>query len=149
MPKKINLDALDDDLSASLDFDDDLDLGEGAFSLDDDDESPSPVAGVNYTGNVQADSVAEASAVMSAFQQRAANEAKRFREATDSEFWCCFCFQTREQKEEFLRAFNLLSLGDKYLDGQKAAKRLGKQLQNAGVQYRAGKVDPKLAKLAR
>jgi hypothetical protein len=147
MPKKINLNE-DLNLGNDLGEDFDLDMGEGAFSLDDD-EMPSPVAGVNYTGRVQDDAVAEAEAVMSAFQKRAADEAHRFREATDSEFWCCFCFQTREQKEEFLRAFNLLSLGDKYLDGPKAARRMGKPVQPANVQYRDGRIDPKLAKLAR
>ena len=44
--------------------------------------------------------------------------------ALDSEYWVCFCFQTRAQKEEFLHAAKLIALGDKYIDGQKAAFHL-------------------------
>lgn len=50
-------------------------------------------------------------------------EKENFRRATDTEYWCCFCFQTREQKEEFLSNSGLAAVidADKYLDGQAAA----------------------------
>ena len=122
-------------------------LSLGPFGLND--EVEDPMAGLEYTGELEQDAQAEANAVMTAFQKRAADEAKRFKEATDSEHWVAVCFQTREQKEEFLRALNLTDLGDKYLDGQKVARRLGKSLSPANVSYRPARIDPKLASRAR
>jgi len=52
-------------------------------------------------------------------------ESARFEDATDSEYWVAFCFQTRAQKEQFLRALKLIELGDKYIDGLEAAAVLG------------------------
>ena len=137
--------------SAKDDFDFDFDPGD--FEMDDidlDAEVPaSPLAGVKYTGSVEADSQAEASEILKAFRERAKAEQERVKNATDSEHWCAICFQTREQKEQFLRALDLIELGDKYLDGLKVAKRLGVSLAKTTVSYKPGKVDPKLAKLAR
>jgi len=71
------------------------------------------------------DTIAGAKRIKSAFQQRARGEQQRFENATDSEFWVAFCFQTRAQKEQFLRALKLIDLGDKYIDGLDAAEVLG------------------------
>jgi len=73
---------------------------------------PDPLANVGYTGSVEADSKAEVSAVLQGFKDRAKAEQKRFDLATDSEYWVALCFQSREQKEEFLRAVKMLALGD-------------------------------------
>jgi len=75
------------------------------------------------------------SALEAGFKKRAKDEGRRFALATDTEYWACLCFQTREQKEAFLRALKLASLGDKYLDGQEVAKVLGVKLPNADVPY--------------
>lgn len=45
----------------------------------------------------------EVNGVMNAFEQRAQDENARLLDATDSEFWFSVCFQTRAQKEEFLK----------------------------------------------
>lgn len=89
-----------------------------------------PLADVAYCDppNMEADSAAELSALQEAFKARAKQEAQRFRDVTDSEFWVAVCFQTREDKERFLRALNLIQLGDKYIDGHKAAQLLGVDL---------------------
>lgn len=73
--------------------------------------------------------------VKSAFQQRSEAEQKRFELATDSEYWLCVCFQSRDQKEEFLQASGLEPLGDKYLDGWEVAKKLGVKIARAEVPY--------------
>lgn len=81
--------------------------------------------------------------LQSGFRKRALDEAKRFRLATDSEYWCCVCFQTREQKEAFLKALDLLKYHDKYIDGQLLAKQLNIALPAAEVPYNVSdKVDP-------
>lgn len=59
------------------------------------------------------------------FSERRKQEEKRFWNNVDTEYWCCICFQNREQKETFLRALRLAALGDKYLDGEEVARVLG------------------------
>ena len=94
------------------------------------------------TGDAEVDSAADLNAVQAGFRKRAKDEGKRFESATDTEYWACLCFQTREQKESFLKALNLLHIGDKYLDGQEVAKVLGVQLPGADVPYNtSSKID--------
>jgi hypothetical protein len=69
-------------------------------------------------------STEQVSATLAAFKARAAQEAKRSADATDSEFWVALCFHTRDDKEAFLREFALDVYGDKYLDGYKTAEAL-------------------------
>ncbi len=64
------------------------------------------------------------------FRQCAEHEDQRFWDAVDSEYWFAICFQTREQKEEFLKKLGLFEIGDKYLDGMKVAKKLGVTLES-------------------
>lgn len=92
-------------------------------------------------GNAELDSFADLDAVQAGFRKRAKMEASRFKKATDSEYWFAVCFQTREQKEAFLRAMKLIELGDKYLSGELVAKQLGVDLPSADVPYRP---DPKI-----
>lgn len=77
----------------------------------------------------------EISATLAAFKARAKTEQERFLLATDSEFWVGVCFQTRAQKEAFLKGVNLLQHGDKYIDGELLAKRMGIPLPSADVPY--------------
>lgn len=102
-----------------------------------------------YTGNPEIDSQAELDQVQKAFRQRIKDENKRFEQATDSEYWFSVCFQTREQKEAFLKAVDWIEQGDKYLDGQFVADRLGVELPKANNKYLAdGKIDKDYAKLS-
>lgn len=89
----------------------------------------------------------ELSELEAAFKKRAEAEQERFMLATDSEYWVALCFQSRDQKEEFLRALDLIQHGDKYLDGWTVAKKLGVRLTRADVPYNTGKGDAKLDKL--
>lgn len=52
-----------------------------------------------------------------------------FMENVDSEYWCCLCFTTRAQKEEFLRRMGWEEFGDKYLDGVAVAQKQGIPLE--------------------
>lgn len=92
----------------------------------------------------------ETSAVLQAFIARSKAEQARFLLATDSEYWVGVCFQTREQKEHFLKEAKLLQAGDKYIDGALVAKRLGITLPAAAVPYNiSAKVDAKYAALVK
>ena len=87
------------------------------------------------TGNPEIDSVADLSALDAGFRARMKDEGKRFELATDTEYWVCMCFQSRDQKEQFLSELNLLRFGDKYIDGQDVAKELGVNLMTVDVPY--------------
>lgn len=87
-----------------------------------------PLAGVEYTGDIETDALSELDALQVAFRDRRRREDRRFKQATDSEFWVAVCFESREQKESFLRNASLDDLGDKYLDGTRVAKTLGIEL---------------------
>ncbi len=95
------------------------------------------------TGVAEVDAAADLDEVQAGFRKRAADENNRFALATDSEYWTCICFQTREQKETFLAALDILKFGDRYLDGQLVAKQLGVELPRADVPYKtSSKPDP-------
>jgi hypothetical protein len=102
------------------------------------------------TGDPEVDSAADLNELQKGFAKRAKDEVDRFRLATDSEYWACLCFQTREQKDHFLQALKLIDLGDKYLDGQLVAERLGVLLPEAKVPYNtSARLDPKLVNLTK
>lgn len=84
-----------------------------------------PLSGVEYTGDLEADSKAELGALASGWRERTNNEADRYKNATDSEYWFAVCFKTRADKERFLSEAGLMPLGDKYIDGHRAATALG------------------------
>ncbi|PJG82686.1 hypothetical protein [Caviibacterium pharyngocola] len=99
-------------------------------------EAPEP------TGDPEIDCEADLNALQKGFRDAIKREDKRFELATDSEYWFCVCFQTREQKEFLLKALELFEEGDKYLDGQVVAEKLGIKLPKADVPYRTeGKID--------
>lgn len=89
---------------------------------------PSQLDDLSYDKGLEEDCEAELSETLKAFKAAAANEQKQFEDNTDSEYWVCFCFQNRDQKEEFLTKAGLIADGDKYVDGVEAAKKLGFQV---------------------
>lgn len=109
-----------------------------------------PFASIDYeSGDVEKTSQEEVSALLTGFQERAKREQERFTLATDSEFWFAIGFQSREQKEEFLRAMSWLSYGDKYLNGLHIAEDSGIKLSEVKLSDPTRKPkDKKLAPLA-
>lgn len=94
---------------------------------------------VPITGDVETDAKAEVKAVLAAFKARAKREQERRQEAVDSEYWFCVCFQTRGQKEAFLKAMGWFEHGDKYLDGRFVARRLKVDLPEAALTFQGEK----------
>jgi len=74
--------------------------------------------------DVEAESKKELTEMQTKFKADAAREAKSMQDNNDSAYWCCLIFQTRAQKEEFLRNAGLIDLGDQYLDGIEVAQKL-------------------------
>lgn len=122
-----------------------LDSPEG-FSLDDDPTGTDELDGMG----VEERAKAVLNEAQSAFRERARKENERMLLAVDSEFWVAFAFQTREQKEQFLKLANLIQLGDKYIDGWEAAKVLGIPIDRDDRQpyNTSDKLDQKWADLA-
>jgi len=67
--------------------------------------------------------------------------------ANEPEYWFAVYFQTREQKETFLRLAKWIAHGDKYLDGQWVAKKMGFELPPRPSKYKVGRLDSKLTDL--
>jgi len=82
---------------------------------------------------------------LKAFKERAKNEQKRFEKATDSEYWFCVCFQTREEKESFLKNSGLIEYGDKYLDGRDVGEILKVPFERDLSGFPKQVIDKKLA----
>lgn len=122
-----------------------------ALDASDGPDPDDPIGDLDYDSLTNEEvAVKETSAVLQAFIARSKAEQARFLLATDSEYWVGLCFQTREQKEHFLREAKLLQAGDKYIDGALLAKRMGIILPPAAVPYNiSAKVDAKYAALVR
>jgi hypothetical protein len=71
----------------------------------------------------------ELSDLLKKLKAAAQQEQAVFLENVDSEYWCCLCFQTRAQKDEFLARMGWADLGDKYLDGLAIAQKQGLKLE--------------------
>ncbi|TWP47421.1 hypothetical protein FKR81_32425 [Lentzea tibetensis] len=94
------------------------------------DALPDPLAGIEYTGNLAVDSLAELTTLAAAL--RAADErCERGRLVTDSPFWVVLWFPLRAHKDAFLKAINMLAFGDKYIDGHRLADVLDIELPAA------------------
>lgn len=110
---------------------------------------PDPLAGVDYGQGIEQDAEAELSAVLQGFKERAKAEDDRFTLATDSEFWFAVGFQSREQKELFLKALDWLKYGDKYLDGTLIARNQGIEIPAVTLSNKRVKPDRKLIPLVK
>ncbi|MEV5710156.1 hypothetical protein [Actinoallomurus sp. NPDC052274] len=82
---------------------------------------PDPLANVKPTGSLQGDAAAELDALQAAFMAPPRHDPSRIH---DSPHWLVAYFASREEKEAFLGTTGLDVLGDKYLDGNQAARTL-------------------------
>lgn len=80
---------------------------------------PDPLAGVEYTGNLEADAKTELTELAKAshFRGVTAEEQKRYLAATDSEHWFCVVCRSRDEKAAALKALHVKTgiVGDKYI----------------------------------
>jgi hypothetical protein len=98
---------------------------------------------------LEAQAASEVSEVLAAIKAGERSNDQRFDDATDSEYWFCICFQTREQKEEFLNLVGWTEIGDKYLDGMKVAKAMGLKLTSRIPELPRLRIDRALRTLTR
>ncbi len=96
-----------------------------------------------YDGDIQSSSDREMSAVEAEIEANRAASAERFRIGTDSGYFCVLCFQTEEQKLEFLKSVGWDDIGDMYLNGLEIAQRLNVPLQVIPIAPRKLRANPK------
>jgi hypothetical protein len=100
-----------------------------------------PLAGLPVSMDVEKDAATELGALAGSFKRKEAAENDRRRLATDSEFWFCVVFKSREQKNAFLAGAGLESYGDKYLDGEKVAVKMGIEIPKVSLQVQGERED--------
>ena len=105
-------------------------FGDDDFSFGDEDKRP-----------IAEQQKVELSDVLKKFKAQAKEEQKIFLENVDSEYWIAICFQSREQKEEFLRLAGWLKYGDKYLDGLEIAEKMKIKIKHLTPKLRKVRID--------
>ena len=110
--------------------------------------TPQPVA-VQIVEPANLSAEREISALKAAFIERSDKENARYTQAVDSEYWFAVCFQSREQKNEFLKASGLHLWGNKYIDGKHVAAKLKITLPASLPSKSLKKLDPKLSALVK
>lgn len=94
-------------------------------SLLDPDNWDDPLADFDYTDDIEADAEDEANEIVAAIREQKRQQRDLWRLKADTEFFLVVCFQSRDQKEEFLEKAGWLDLlGDKYIDGLALAELL-------------------------
>ena len=88
-----------------------------------------PLGGLADTGDIEENADREVGIVLDELLAERRRQKERWRITNDDEFWVAVCFQSRTQKEEFLRLAGWDSLGDKYLDGLRLAAHLGVSIE--------------------
>ena len=86
---------------------------------------PDPLESVDYNtlgGRFEQESAAEAMAILNAFNSL--EKQSKYAEATDSHFWICVVFDSRDDAEKYLDDMNLRKHGDKYIDASAWLKEL-------------------------
>jgi len=89
--------------------------------------------------------------MMQMLRENRRNNAERFRDIEAGEFWFCVCFQSRSQKEDFLRLLleryspstPVEKFGDKYVSGLELAEMLGVGIEPMVLEVKKSRLAPK------
>ena len=100
---------------AGKDLGEELDFGDLDFGLN---------KGKETLKKGGAEAQKQISDILKKFKEQKKSEAKTYWDNVDSEYWFCLCFQTRQQKDDFLEAMKWDRFGDKYLDGVEVAQAM-------------------------
>lgn len=101
-----------------------------------DPDMDNPLDRLERTGDLELDTENENSATERSFIDNDRTEDDPFRIALDLEFYFVVCFQSRQQKEEFLNMAGLMDMGDKYIDGLRLARSLGVEIESIPLRTR-------------
>lgn len=114
---------------------------------------PSGLPGLPAIDETDPEAVAsrEVDDMMQMIRENRRNHAERFRDIEAGEFWCCVCFQSRTQKEEFvlklLEKFaphlDIDRFGDKYISGLELAAMLDISIEPIILEVKKNRLAPK------
>lgn len=114
---------------------------------------PTGLPGLPENNQADAEDVVnqETADMMAMIRETRKNNAERFRDIEAGEFWFCVCFQSRSQKEEFIRLLlekyapnnSHENFGDKYLSGLELAEMLGVSIQPITLEVKKNRLAPK------
>jgi hypothetical protein len=82
-----------------------------------------PLLDIQMTGDLEQDCRSEASAMKAALRESDRRYYEQRALTTDTEYFACIVFESREQKEIFLREMGWMLHGDKYIDGTALARK--------------------------
>lgn len=103
--------------------------------LEDMQPTDDPLEDVADTGSVQGNARAELAAVQTAFYKRRDKTSQKSFAHADTEYWFAAIFETRDQKDHFLRAIGLYDEADKYIDGRSLAEHMGVELPASDIDW--------------
>ena len=81
--------------------------------------------------------IEELDAAKQSFARGCARRIKRFADS-DTEYWCCICFQNRDQREELMRRLGIAP-DEKYIDGREFAKAIKRALKTPDMEMKRTK----------
>lgn len=92
---------------------------------------PNPMDGVEFTGDIEADSLAEINAVADGWRERMEREDKRYKLAVDGAYYCVTVFDTIGDRDAFLESIGMVDkiYRNFFLDGYVMARALGKPIE--------------------
>lgn len=109
-----------------------------------------PLKGVKPSEDIEQGVAVELDAVQQGFRDRAAQEAQRFEDATDTGYYSCLVFENRAQLDAFLAGIGMNGESDLYLDGREVARKMKIDIPTGGARGgSAGRVDPSFARMVR
>lgn len=90
-----------------------------------------PMEAVEYRDNdLEHNADAEMSEVVRQIRDEKRIKFDRFRVSRDPDYWLALCFQSREQRDEFLRLAKWDAIGGRFVNGLDVARRLGIDIQS-------------------
>ena len=112
--------------------------------------APDPLADLETSGDIEADTDAQLGAIETGFRARMKAEAERFAGATSTDYYCALVFQNGDQLQAFLSKAGIGKPGARFVDGVELAAALGIDIPACDTPRRPIKApDARLMKMAR
>jgi hypothetical protein len=97
---------------------------------------PNYTDGLTLTGGLEESTQQELGAVGQAIAEAKRAQYDYFRASTSPDFYVLLCFQTPDQRDEFVTQAGWGEAGDRFLDGLEIAARLGVSIQPIPIEPR-------------
>ena len=112
-------------------------------SLFDPSDIRNPLNKLRDTGDFGENAEQEVSAALAAIKAEKKQRRDQYRVLTDPNFYLVVCFQSTDQKDEFLRLSDWGEEGEKYLDGLDIAAKLGVDVRPINLPRKSTRPAPK------